>query len=140
MPNPNFELEVYKSIKAVLNNTVIYASVVVPFYSDRIDNKTRGIYISNYQEQNEDVKDRFGARSTFTITIFTQGDGVDVSNSIASQVKSLIKASVSSSITSSGIDIVLTKSPSQLRFTEIENGITTHRVELSYEILAYSIS
>ena len=140
MPNPNFELEVYKAIKAILNNTVTYSSVVVPFYSDRIDNKTRGIYISNYQEQNEDVKDRFGARATFTITIFTQGDGVDVSNNITAQVKSLIKASVSSSITSSGIDIVLTKSPSQVRFSDIDNGVTSHRVELTYEILAYSIS
>ena len=140
MPNPNFELEVYKAIKAILNGTVTYSSVVVPFYSDRIGNQERGIYISNYQEQNEDVKDRFGARCIFTITIFTQNDGVDVSNAIANSVRNLIKASVSSSITSSGIDIVLTKSPSQLRFTEIENGITTHRVELSYEILAYSIS
>jgi predicted Fe-Mo cluster-binding NifX family protein len=140
MPNPNFELEVYKAIKAILNNTVTYSSVVVPFYSDRIDNKTRGIYISNYQEQNEDVKDRFGVRATFTIQVYTQADGVDGSNNIAQQVKSLIKASVSSSITSSGIDIVLTKSPGQNRFSDIENGVTTHRVDLTYEILAYSIS
>lgn len=136
----NFELEVYKSFKTLLYNTVSYNSTVVPYFSDIVTNQEKGIYISGYQEQEEDYKHHFGARCFLTLTIFSQNDSIDVTNAIANSVKALIKASVNSSITSSSIDIVLTKSPRTARFTDLDGGNTQHRVELTYELLAYSIT
>lgn len=137
---PNFEQEIYSTLYTTLNNNIVVDGDTIPFFSDKLGNVSKYVAIQSYQEQDEDVKDRFGARCTVTLVCVSNNDGVDTTNGIANAVKNLIKASVSSTITSPNIDIVLTRSPRVARYSDNDNGNIQHRVELSYEMLVYSIS
>jgi hypothetical protein len=133
----NFELEVYKAFKTALYGTVTYGGSTVPYYADSNTHDDSGIYIGSYQEQEEDSKDRFGARCFVTLVVFSINDGADVTNDIANTIKGLIKASVSTTITSATVSICLTKSPRIVRFTDLDGGNTLHRVEMTYELLCF---
>lgn len=136
MSAPAYLTELLKSLKIALTGTVLVDAVAVKYFTANVGNASRGIFLTQYQENGEDNKHKHSATVFFTIQCFDKSDSVEAIVSISEQVKNIVKASVTSTIELGGnLSATVTKSPVANLYQEQNNGITTHRCDIRFELL-----
>jgi hypothetical protein len=118
-----------------LLSSVTVGTDAIPFYTDYFGDVDEGIYFEALQIEQDDSKHWFGNMVTMDINTFSKGQNMDRTTAITRAVLLILKASVNSTIQlTGGWQATYTKVPLISSYHEFENGQTTHRDVIRFQI------